>query len=284
MNDQAFRFVALDEAAQLYGRGYRAAVREIATSADLRQRLEMSRRQAASRLPLPPDLRRAYEAQVPHSESAVRQGDFTLLQRHEGRFVPLVRQDLLGVPRLPAAPSVVLPSLLDPTACASGVLDAIREIPDPNAHLDLVDGSLVIFAPDMPTMPALMATLHEVGHYLYEVQSGRSVNLGFAHYVESEAAAMTFCRRGIRRYLELHPPYAADGLEAYQSAEMLLNHYFFLEEAGRLGFHSGHLPPMAMPYLRDNWMKQFGYQIVYAAASQLAVDHATDVLTARRPS
>jgi hypothetical protein len=270
MDGEAFRFVVLDEATRLYGWGYRTAVRAIAGSADLRRRLEVSRRQAAERLPLSRDIRRAYEAQVEDSESVVRQGDFALLQRHEGQVVPLVRQDLLGVTELPAAPTAILPSLLDPAARATGVLDAIREIPDLAAHLDFLDGSLVISAPDTPTMPALMATLHEIGHYLYEVDSGWSVNLTFRHYAESEAAAMTFCRQGISRYLELYRPGAADALDAYQSAEFLLNHYFFLEEASRLGFHSGQLPAMAMTYLRDNWMKQFGYQIVYAVASRLA--------------
>jgi hypothetical protein len=278
MNGETFRFVALPEAVQLYGQGYGTAVRAIARSAALQERLELSRRQAAERLlPLPVPIQGVYRDQVRYSESVVRGGDFGLLQRYEGQVIPLVSQDWVGAAGLPAPPRAVLPSLLDPVSRDAGVLTAIREIPDLAGHLDMVDGSLLMFVPNMPTLAALIVTLHEVGHFLYEIRSGRSANLPFRHYVESEAAAIAFCNQGIRRYLQLYQPDQPELSEqwaAYQSAELLLNHYFFLEEAGQLGLHSGHLPHISMTYLRDNWTKSFGYQVVYAVASRLAADHA----------
>jgi hypothetical protein len=282
MNGEAFRFVVLTEAVQLYGEGYGAAVRAIRRSAELRERLELARRQAVESLvPLPEPIQAVYREQVRYSESVVRHGDFSLLQRYGGQVIPLVSQDWTGTVELPAPPTAILPGLLDPVSHDAGVLEAIREIPDLVGHLDMVDGQLLIFAPDAPTLAALIVTLHEVGHFLYEVRSGRSVNLPFQHYAESEAAAIAFCDRGIRRYLRLYRPDQPElsaKWAAYQSAELLLNHYFFLEEAGLLGLHPGHLPHLSMTYLRDNWMKSFGYQVVYAVASRLAADHAEEVL------
>jgi hypothetical protein len=281
MDDEVFRFAMVDEAEALYRAGYRAAVRAIGRSAELRQRLDRARVRAAARLPLNESMRRVYREQVVHSEDLLRQAEFDQLQRHDGLPVPLVRQDWFQTVELAGTPLSVLSTLLDPDSPETAlVLAAVQETPDLTAHLDAVDGRLQVFVPNTPTLGALVATLHEVGHFIYEVRSGRTSHLPFWHYVESEAAAMSYCAAEVRKYLADHGPDPAvltGRWVAYQRAEILLNHYFFLEEATVLEFRSGPLPTMSMTYLRDNWMKSVGYQVVYAVASRIATEREMPV-------
>ena len=278
-----FRLVTLEPATTIYAGGIAAAARRIVRTPGLAAELERARTDAASELPLPPELRTAYRGQIARSHAFVEAHDLGMLQTYAGQTIPLISQDWVKTVRLPRSAHELLPDLLAALGIEPrGALDNLH--PSPSAYVEVSAAAVRIHAPNEPTLASLICTVHELGHYLYEIAEGQPDPESFTHYLESEAAALSFCYAGIRTYLRGvgAPGRDLESWEEYFRADLLLNHYFFLEEAQCLGLFAGTLPPVGMKFLRDNRTKLLGYQIVYAGASTLAQDHAWPLVDSLR--
>lgn len=286
------RLITLEPANSIYAGGIAAATRKIVRTPELEARLEEARTTAASELPIPPDLRIAYEGQLEHSHTYVEAHDFGMLQTYAGSTIPLIRQDWVKTVSMPGPAHDMVADLLASMGIEPrDVLAALHASPNGSAHVDVVRGVVTVHAPNEPTLASLICTVHELGHYFYEIADGRPEENSFLAYLESEAAALAFCYVAVLIYLVEHTddPRDVETWEEYFRADLMLNHYFFLEEAQCVGIFDGTLPPIGMKFLRDNRTKLLGYQIVYAAASTLAAEHAWPIVDSlrnkiRRPS
>jgi hypothetical protein len=279
-----FNLVTLEPASTIYAGGIAAATRRIVRTPGLEARLEEARTGAAGRLRISPGLRAAYLGQAEHSHAFVEAHDFGMLQTYAGQPIPLIRQDWVkSVPVSVPAHDIVLDLLAAMRIEPRGVRNALHA--SAGAYVDVTNGAVTVHSPNEPTLASLICTVHELGHYFYEIADGQPEPNSFAHYLESEAAALSFCYAAILTFLvEQHGgrPRDLESWEEYFRADLVLNHYFFLEEAHCLGLFQGALPPIGMKFLRDNRTKLLGYQIVYAAASTLAEGHAWPIVDSLR--
>jgi hypothetical protein len=279
-----FSLVTLEPASTIYAGGIAAATRKIVRTPGLEARLEEARTTAAGRLRIPPRLRAAYLGQAGYSHAFVEAHDFGMMQTYAGRTIPLIRQDWVKAVPIPVpAHDLVLELLVAMRIEPGGVRDALHAAP--GAYVDVTNGSVSVHAPNEPTLASLICTAHELGHYFYEIAEGQPEPNSFVHYLESEAAALSFCYAAILTFLvQQHGgrPRDLESWEEYFRADLMLNHYFFLEEAQCVGLFHGVLPPIGMKFLRDNRTKLLGYQIVYAAASTLAQAHAWPIVDSLR--
>jgi hypothetical protein len=279
-----FRMIALEPATSIYANGITAAARKIVRTPGLEDDLEAAIRSAAPHLPISPEFRAAYRGQAARSHEFVESHDFGMMQTYSGATVPLIRQDWVRTVTVPAPAFDLLPDLL--RSMRFEPEEALRLLNEsPNARVDLVGGKLSIHAPNEPSLGSLLATVHELGHFYYESAAGHPDPGSFSHYMESEAAALSFCYAGVLTFLVEFAgrvPRDIETWEEYVLADRMLNHYFFLEEAKVLGQFEGSIPPMGMKFLRDNRTTMLGYQIVYAAASTLAGAHAFAIVESLR--
>jgi hypothetical protein len=281
-----FALIVLEPATTIYAGGIAAAARQIVRTPGLEAQLEAARVAASGKLPIPPELRAAYSDQVARSHSFVESHDFGMMQTYADHTIPLIRQDWVKSVTVPAPAHDLLPDLLkamriEPRAA----LGALHASPTGAAYVDVIDGVVSIHAPNEPTLASLICTVHELGHYYYEILDEQPDPNSFAHYLESEAAALAFCYEGILTFLVTRRGGRLQDLESWEEyfhADLMLNHYFFLEEAQCVGLFQGVLPQVGMKFLRDNRTKLFGYQIVYASASTLAEAHALRIVDSLR--
>jgi hypothetical protein len=276
--------IALEPATSIYANGATAAARRIVGTPGLEAELEAAIRTAAPHLPISPEFRATYIGQGARSHEFVESHDFAMMQTYAGATVPLIRQDWVRTVGVPVPAFDLLPDLL--RAMRFEPKDALELLHEsPSARVDLIDGKLSIHAPNEPTLGSLLATVHELGHYFYESADGHPDPNSFSHYMESEAAALSFCFAGVLTYLVEFAGRVPRDLETWQEyflADLMLNHYFFLEEASVLGLFKGDVPPVGMKFLRDNRTTMLGYQIVYAAASTLAGAYAFKIVDSLR--
>ena len=268
-----FTLMTLEPATTIYAGGIAAAARQIVRTPGLAAQLEAARVAAASELPIPPELRAAYAGQAAHSHRFVESHDFGMMQTYADHTIPLIRQDWVKSVAVPAPAHDMLPDLLAAMRIEPReAISALRASPTGAAYVEVLDGVVSIHAPNEPTLASLICTVHELGHYFYELAEGQPEPNSFAHYLESEAAALSFCYVGILAFLVTNggQPRDLESWEEYFRADLMLNHYFFLEEAQCLGLFDDDLPQVGMKFLRDNRTKLLGYQIVYASASMLA--------------
>jgi hypothetical protein len=216
-----------------------------------------------------------------------------MMQTYADATVPLIRQDWVKSVAVPAPAHELVPDLLRAMRIEPGeVLSVLYASPTGAAYVDVTDGVISVHAPNEPTLASLICTVHELGHYFYEIAGGQTAPNSFVHYLESEASALSFCYTGVLTFLVEHlggQPRDVESWAEYFLADLMLNHYFFLDEAKCIGLFGGALPPVGMKFLRDNRTKVLGYQIVYASASTLAALHAFHILdclrdTSRHPT
>jgi hypothetical protein len=282
------RLITLEPASTIYAGGIAAATRTIVKTPGLEARLEQARATAAPKLPMPPDLRTAYTGQLTHSHTFVEAHDFGMLQAYKGRTIPLIRQDWVKTVNVPVPAHELVPDLLASMGFEPReVMSALHASPTGAAYVDVAGDAVSVHAPNEATMASLICTVHELGHYFYEIAAGRPEENSFLAYMESEAAALAFCYVAVLIFLVEHGggvPRDVESWEEYFRADLLLNHYFFLEEAQCLGMFEDTLPPIGMKFLRDNRTKVLGYQIIYATASTLAAAHAWPIVDSLRNS
>jgi hypothetical protein len=280
------RLITLEPAQSIYAGGLAAATRKIVRTPGLESLLEQARATAADKLPIPPDLRVAYLGQSALSHAFVEAHDFGMLQTYSGKTIPLIRQDWVKTVNVPVPAHELVPDLLTSMGIEPrDVLSALHASPSGAAYVDVSGDVVNVYAPNEPSLASLICTVHELGHYFYEIAGGRPEQNSFLAYMESEAAALAFCYVAVLIFLVEHGggvPRDVETWEEYFRADMLLNHYFFLEESHCVGLFQGALPPIGMKFLRDNRTKLLGYQIVYAAASTLAAAHAWPIVDSLR--